>query len=296
MALTFCSFSSGSSGNCYLVKSETTALLVDAGISLKRIREGLAASGTPEEAVEAVLVTHEHSDHIRSIAAVGGKRGLGAAQKSAAKQEKGGAEGAATSPEGGARPLVYANAGTWDAISKLPAYLDLEIPGKTVFTTGEDFTIGDITVHSFPVSHDAEEPVGYSFRCGESCVAIITDTGIVTPEIYSEACKANLLVLESNHDVEMLKFCRYPWFLKQRILGESGHLSNDLAAQTVLQMLQEGKAPARIALAHLSRENNFPEMAWQTMKNVLEEEDYTIGSDIAICTLVRDQISEIMIV
>ncbi|MBQ3107138.1 MAG: MBL fold metallo-hydrolase [Firmicutes bacterium] len=271
MALTFCSFSSGSSGNCYLIKSEETALLVDAGISLKRIREGLAASGTPEEAVSAVLVTHEHSDHIRSIGAVGGKRGLGT-------------------------PRIYANAGTWNAISKLPAYLGMEIPGQTTYVTGEDFTIGDITVHSFPVSHDAAEPVGYSFRCGESCVAIITDTGVVTPEIYEEACRANLLVLESNHDVEMLKFCRYPWFLKQRILGESGHLSNELAAQTVLRMLQEGKAPARIALAHLSRENNFPEMAWQTMKNVLEEEDYTVGRDVAICTLVRDEISEVMFV
>ena len=278
MALSFCSFSSGSSGNCYLIKSETTALLVDAGISLKRIREGLSMTETNEEQVQAVLITHEHADHIKSLGALCGSRGL------------------ARSGE----PLaMYATYGTWAAMEQQPVSAAFQLSDKRIVRRGETFFVGDIQVRSFSLSHDAAEAVGYAFvqrgHGEQNQLAIVTDTGIVTTEILEQIRNVQMLVLEANHDVNMLKIGRYPWFLKQRILSDVGHLSNDAAADVAVQLLSEGTAPRQIALAHLSAENNFPEMAWQTMKNALEEADYVFGKDLNVCTLIRDTISQIFI-
>jgi len=284
--LKFCSFSSGSSGNCYLVKTEQTALLVDAGIPLKRIREGLLRTATPEESVAAVLITHEHSDHIRAVSALAGPRGLRRGAVPAEPVETGGA--------GPAEPLpIYANRETWEAIERMPLFAGSPVPGKRVCRFGEPFRIGDITAEPFHLSHDAAAAMGYSFAAGKSRVTIITDTGVVTDEIRDHARSSDLLVLEANHDVDMLRIGRYPWFLKQRILGAYGHLSNDTAAELVCELLREGTAPKTVALAHLSKENNFPEMAWQTLANAVEEAGFTVGRDIEVRILVRDTISEI---
>lgn len=284
--LQFCSFSSGSSGNCYLVKSEKTALLVDAGIPLKRIREGLALTATPEESVEAVLITHEHSDHIRSIGAICGSRGL----KHFVFQNEERTEWTVEPPR------IYANAETWNEMDRIAPDAYYGIPERECCAFREPFDIGDITVRPFHLSHDAAAAMGYSFTAGGSKITIVTDTGIVTDEIREETRNADLLVLEANHDVEMLRIGRYPWFLKQRILGAYGHLSNDTAAELVCDLLREGTAPKTVALAHLSKENNFPEMAYQTLKNAVEEAGYTLGKDIEARTLVRDTVSELFTV
>ncbi|HML35834.1 MAG TPA: MBL fold metallo-hydrolase [Bacillota bacterium] len=259
MTLSFCSFSSGSSGNCYLVKSETTAILVDAGISGKKIYEGLEMTATPKEQLAALLITHEHADHTKSI-------------RTLMKKEK--------------TLKAYANAMTWEQI-------DAQIceEQKETFKTGETFSIGDITVKTFRVSHDAAEPVGYTFSSGGKQISIVTDTGCMSEEIISEIKEADILILEANHDVDMLKVGRYPWFLKQRVLGEEGHLSNEAAGETILRLLSENDKERRVLLAHLSRENNFPEMAYQTVKNILEEADFYIGKQLELNTIIRDEIS-----
>lgn len=264
MALHFCSFSSGSSGNCYLVKTEQTALLVDAGISGKKIWNGLAQTDTPRENLKGLLITHEHTDHTKSIGTL-------------LRKEKGLA--------------LYASTKTMDIVADT-----VQEESRKNVSIHEEFWIGDIKVKAFPLSHDAAEPVGYSFSSEDRQVSIVTDTGCVTDPIFEEACKADLLVLEANHDVDMLRIGRYPWFLKQRVLGEQGHLSNETAGELLTKLLKEDKRKRNVLLAHLSRENNFPEMAFQTIKNVLEEQNYYIGKQIQLDTLRRDELSPLYVV
>ncbi|WP_324825637.1 MBL fold metallo-hydrolase [Sinanaerobacter sp. ZZT-01] len=259
MTLRFCSFSSGSSGNCYLVKTDKTALLVDAGISGKKIWNGIEKTGTSIQDLKGVLITHEHSDHTKGVRIL-------------AKKEKG--------------LNFFANKKTWSQLKEKGPSEQCQI-----FKTGDSFLIGDIQVKTFSVSHDAADPVGFSFSKGEKQVCIVTDTGCICEDLLNEMRFADLLVLEANHDIDMLKIGKYPWFLKQRVLGDQGHLSNESAAKTLVRLLKEEKRKRQVLLAHLSRENNFPQMAFQTVKNILEEEDYYIGKDIGLNLLLRDQLS-----
>ncbi|MBK5245672.1 MAG: MBL fold metallo-hydrolase [Peptostreptococcaceae bacterium] len=261
MSISFCSFSSGSSGNSYLVKSGTTALLIDAGISGRRILEGLNHSETLLEDVKGILVTHEHGDHIKSLNTITKKL---------------------------PNVIAYANENTWSLIENKIAETK-----KKIFKTGEIFDIGDIQVKPFNISHDAIEPVGFSFYYEGSQISIVTDTGHITEEIYEEIIDADILVLESNHDVNMLKMCRYPWNVKQRILGTEGHLSNEDAGGILCRLISGKSKKRQVLLAHLSRENNFPEMALQTIKNLLQEADFYIGKNVNIEMILKDQISEI---
>ncbi len=261
MTLNLCSLSSGSSGNCYLIKSESTAILVDAGISGKRIRESLEKTGTDGSDVNTLLITHEHVDHTRSLTTLLKKN----------KEMK-----------------AYANERTWVGINK-----DLSESQRVVFETGKSFFVKDIEVKPFRVSHDTPEPVGFSFYKSGKQISIVTDTGCITESIFAEIVNADLLILEANHDVEMLKMGRYPWFLKKRVLGEEGHLSNVVAGETIRRLLQEKEKGRLILLGHLSRENNFPQMAYQTVKNILEEANYHIGKHVLVDTILRDQLSYI---
>jgi len=260
MNISFCSFSSGSSGNSYLVKSETTAILLDAGISGKRILEGLVQSKTEMDMVQGILVTHEHIDHVKSLTTMTKKL---------------------------PNAFAYANEKTWGIIGE-----KVKEEKKKKFITGEIFYVGDIQVKAFNISHDAVEPVGFSFYCGGSQVSVVTDTGHITEEIYEEIIDADILVLESNHDVNMLKMCRYPWSVKQRILGKQGHLSNEDAGAILCRMIGENNKKRQVLLAHLSKENNFPEMAFQTIKNLLQESEFYIGKNVHMEMIVKDQMSE----
>ncbi len=260
MALKFCSFSSGSSGNCYFIQTETTAILVDAGISAKKIKEGLAQIGTEAGTLRGLLLTHEHSDHIKSASTL---------LKQLPQME------------------LFANSETLEAAN-------LEIPGEEkvqLVKSNRAFKIGDIMVTALPVSHDAANPVGYSFSSGSHQITIITDTGYIPGELFTEMGNADLLVLEANYDSDMLKIGRYPWFLKQRIAGDRGHLSNEAAGEALRQILAEHPKRRQVFLGHLSKENNFPDMAYQTVKNILEEKKYYIGKHLELQTLLRDKIS-----
>ena len=259
MNLAICSLASGSSGNCYLIKSNKAAILADAGISGRQISLRLGALGLGIENINAVVVTHEHSDHTKGLSVLAKSEGV----------------------------KFFLSEGTEREIAELKAAERIR-----TFSPGECFEIEDIRVDTFHLSHDAVNPVGYSFESGGKKISVVTDTGVVTEEIFGKVKDSDILVLESNHDVNMLKIGPYPWFLKQRILSDHGHLSNDSAAEVLMRIAAEEKGAIKqrqILLAHLSRENNFPEMALATVNNILEAEGLIPGKEFLVSTLSREE-------
>jgi phosphoribosyl 1,2-cyclic phosphodiesterase len=271
MPLRFCSIASGSSGNCYLVRTDETVVVVDAGVSASRIVDGLIRAYTDPDEVNAILITHEHSDHISGARA--------------ASNRMGGAS-------------VFASHGTFEgaamggASGRGPRFLISE-ERKEGFAPGDGFTIGDIDVASVPLSHDTDAPVGYVFTSvkGEGSASIITDTGVFTDEMASETADADIFVIEANHDVGMLVRGRYPDFLKQRVLSDAGHLSNEAAADAVLRVTALERKARCVLLAHLSAENNTPDVAERTVKGLLAEDGYHSGRDCYVGVLRRNSTS-----
>jgi phosphoribosyl 1,2-cyclic phosphodiesterase len=193
---------------------------------------------------------------------------------------------------------VFASHGTFEgaanggASGRGPRFLVSE-GRKEGFAPGESFTIGDIEVLSVPLSHDSTAPVGYVFTssAGEGSVSIITDTGVFTDEMASATADADVFVIEANHDVGMLVRGRYPDFLKQRVLSDHGHLSNEAAADAVLRVVALERKARCVLLAHLSAENNTPEIAERTVKGLLAEDEYHSGRDCYVGVLRRDRMS-----
>jgi phosphoribosyl 1,2-cyclic phosphodiesterase len=224
MSLKVWALASGSSGNSFLIQGGRTTVLLDAGFSAKAIAAKIASVGVDPQAVEALFVTHEHSDHMC---------------------------GAGVTCRALKAPLV-ANAATLAAAARSVGNTDvLEMP------TGTEVCIGDLSVRSFSVSHDAADPVGYVFQCGPHRACYVTDTGRITPSLWEHTEGAHLLVLESNHDVPRLAKSDYPDMLKRRILGDRGHLSNDVASRALADLSLRDQ-PCVAWLAHLSAENNTP--------------------------------------
>jgi len=256
MTLQFCSFASGSSGNCYLIKNEKTAILIDAGISGKRIFQALKDTDTPFENVMALLVTHEHIDHVKSLPVVSKKL---------------------------PNVSVYANDKTWENIER-----PVEAEKQRRFITGEDFYIDDIMIRSFAIPHDAAEPVGFSVYYGDSQISIVTDVGCITDDIFDEIVNADLLLLEANHEEEILLMGSYPYSLKRRILSDEGHLSNVNAGKCLCKLSAAKCKDRQILLGHLSRENNDPQVAMLAVKNELLENDIIPGNEIKLEVALRD--------
>lgn len=264
MSLYFCSLASGSSGNSYLIKSETTALLVDCGISGKKILDRLKDKGVQAEEISGLLLTHEHIDHVRSVSVLN-------------KKIK--------------NMITYSNIETY-------LYVSDKIPEGRHFTfeNGDSFVIGDILVETCSVSHDAENAVCYSFINGDSKISIVTDTGYVSDEVFQQIIDADLIALEANHDVNVLQMCRYPYSVKRRILGDRGHLSNEAAAECIACLCREFPKERVILLSHLSKENNSPEMAMISVKSYLEDEGIYLGGDLNIDVLLRDEAGKVYLV
>ncbi|NLD19538.1 MAG: MBL fold metallo-hydrolase [Clostridiales bacterium] len=256
MALKFCSFASGSSGNCYMIRNEQTAILIDAGTTGKRIFEGIEYTETPYEDVAAILVTHEHNDHIRNLPMVTKKM---------------------------MNSQVYANKKTWEAMDSVR----VERERRKVFVTGKTFDIGHFSVKPFDVPHDAAEPVGYSLFGEGKQISVLTDVGYITDSIFEEIVEADLLVLEANHEREMLLMGRYPYLTKRRILGEKGHLSNVSAGECLCQIVNTKKKPRQVLLGHMSNENNDPAVAMLAVKNELMGHNIIVGKDLRIDVLLR---------
>ena len=228
---------SGSKGNAALISTDSQRFLVDVGISCRELVKRMQQVGASPEELDGVFVTHEHVDHVKGIVTFAKKYQV---------------------------PL-YASQGTWRAVfSRYP-----ELNRANCRLTGQRLLVGDVSIACFATSHDAAQPQGYSFfwRSGETKCTYVTDTGFVTPAVWEAVLGSDVLVLEANHDVEMLKNGSYPYELKQRILGTRGHLSNNTAGQFLLQL---EKMPRRIFLAHLSEQNNLPKLALDTVMNILD--------------------------
>lgn len=260
-----CSIASGSSGNCIYAGTEATHVLVDAGISGKRVENGLHAIGLTGHDIDGILVTHEHSDHIS---------GLGVLCRRY-------------------RIPVYTTPGTVAAIracrsiGEIPEELFCEVRAD------EPFTIKDLTVNPMQISHDAAQPVAYRFSYGRAKAAVCTDLG--TWNEYTVECLKGMdvLLLEANHDVNMLQVGSYPYYLKQRILGNRGHLSNENSGRLLSRVLHDDLK--RVVLGHLSKENNLPELAYETVRLEISMADnrYKAG-DFPIQIAQRSDVSEMI--
>ena len=266
---------SSSSGNSYLVKAEGTAVLVDVGISTKRIEQNLFVKGVELSEIDAVLITHEHIDHVKGLKSVLKK----------AKQAK-----------------VFMSPGTLEGIRcKYPdIYETLLILNQSdrveTIEGGDEFCVGELKVKAFNVSHDTFEPLGYTFYAEEKRASIVTDTGCITEEIFQTVKESDLLILEANHEPNILLYGSYPFKLKQRILSDRGHLSNEACAECLIKILESTGAVHNpvVFLAHLSQENNTPEQALITVRNALEENGFIDGKDIFLQTLKKDEASELI--
>ena len=237
MAVQLTILGSGSGGNCAYLETPETRLLIDAGFSGRQIRRRLATIARAPESVQAILITHEHSDHISGLTGLAAKLQV----------------------------PVYCNRLTKEAIE---TQLDIQIDAR-LFETGQSFVIGDVTIDTFPVPHDACDPVGFLVRTCAGNIGFLTDLGHVTKLVVERIRSANVLLLEANHDIKMLQEDpRRPWSLKQRILSRHGHLSNDAAADLLKQIMSAELR--QLYLGHLSRECNKPELALLAIGNCLQ--------------------------
>lgn len=260
-----CSIASGSSGNCIFAGSDTTSLMIDTGISGKRIEEGLNFIGHTAKEIDGILVTHEHSDHISGLGVVSRKYGI----------------------------PIYTTKGTKEAIlntknvGKIPEDLFVEIEPDV------DFTIGDITVSPVAISHDAAQPAAFILRQPGKSMAVMTDLGKYDSYIVEKLQHLDVLLLEANHDVHMLQVGTYPYYLKQRILGERGHLSNELSGQLLSEVLHDNFKT--VILGHLSKENNYEKLAYETVRLEVDMADNPYkASDFPIQVAKRDCVSQIV--
>lgn len=272
-----CSIASGSSGNCVYVGSEHTHILVDTGISKKRIDEGLFQLGIKGEELKGILITHEHSDHIQGLGVFSRKYGI----------------------------PIYATKGTLRGIQeckclgKMPDGLYHEI------CVDEPFKIGDLEINPFAISHDANEPSGFRIESEEAnegnmsaskkSIAIATDLGIYDDYIIKNLTNLDAVLLEANHDVHMLEVGPYPYPLKRRVLGNRGHLSNELTGRLLCNILHEKLK--YIMLGHLSKENNYEELALETVKLEVTLGDTPFkGDELPLYVAKRDAMSNILII
>lgn len=262
-----CSIASGSSGNCVYVGSEATHLLVDTGISGKRVEQGLKELELSPKDLDGILITHEHADHISGLGVLTRKYEI----------------------------PVYATEGTIKAMFEGGSLGNVE---ETLFHSikeDEKFILKDLTINPMHISHDAVQPVAYRISYGNKRVGICTDLGIYND--YTVECLKGMdaILLEANHDVNMLQVGPYPYYLKQRILGEKGHLSNENSGRLLCRILHDGLKT--ILLGHLSKENNLPELAYESvrMEINMDENPYRAG-DFDIRVAKRSEVSPAVLV
>ena len=247
--LTLTTLASGSSGNCLLLSCGDVHLLVDAGISCRRICTGLKALGVEPEALSGVLITHEHTDHIAGLATLTKRYAI----------------------------PVYASPGTGRQLCYRIAALEDVLHTCRPCTS---FSVDGLDVETFPLSHDAAEPMGLAVSDGGRKAAVATDLGVVTPEVEAAMAGAGLVVVEANHDVDWLEQGPYPYPLKQRILGDRGHLSNEAGARLACRAAEAGAHT--ILLAHLSHENNTPQRARTAAEICLRGSGIRPGADVVL--------------
>lgn len=241
---------SGSTGNSLYIETNQRKILVDAGLSGKKIAELLGEINRTPDQIDDLLVTHEHRDHIHGVGVLARKYNIN----------------------------VHANEKTWQEMSKCIGNID---PAqKKIFELGKTKTFGDIDIESFGVSHDAIEPQFYRFMKDNKSFVMLTDTGYVSDRMRGIIKNADAYLIESNHDLEILRMGKYPWNLKRRILSDKGHLSNDDGSKVMTEVL--GDKTKRIYLGHLSKENNIVELAHMTMETTLMQCDLGVNEQFRV--------------
>ena len=257
----FLSLGSGSSGNCYILQSENTCLMIDAGVAQKEMLELLDQYGIAVSSIDAVLVTHDHADHIKSLGIL------------------------STEYERLIYTTVRVHNGMLRNYCMKRAGMKLNLERRRVVKKGEVTEIGDFRITPFPVPHDSSDCVGYRIECGDKVFCIATDVGEVTPVISQQISDADYLVIEADYDAHMLEEGPYPEFLKRRIRGAKGHLSNYACGHALAQYATPKLK--YVWLCHLSDENNHPDLARKTVERILASAGIVAGVDFQLEVLKR---------
>jgi len=278
--LKLCNLFSGSTGNCTFIGTNQVKLLVDAGVCARSIERALREIDEAPEDIDAILVTHEHSDHIKGIGVLARRYGM----------------------------KIYANSLTWNAME--PVLGEYREDQRVEFSRKEgDFALGDLEVRAFSIPHDAAAPVGYTFSnsVGRGRAAIATDIGHITDDIRDNVLGSDAVLLESNHDPDMLKYGPYPPALQARIRGKRGHLNNFECADLAVELADSGTNS--LILGHLSRHNNTPSLAFETVHRTLTQAGVSVlepadvdepllrekGSGISLCVASPDRHSTVVL-
>ena len=260
----FCSLYSGSSGNSIFIASDNTRVLIDAGLAGKKIDEALKHIGEEASSIDGIFITHEHIDHIKGVGVLSRKYDI----------------------------PIYANDNTWAVMEKNIG--KIKEHNIRIMDRRSSITINDLEIRSFNIPHDAIAPVGYTVSSAGKNASVVTDFGVFTEEIRDNIIDSDIILLESNHDVNMLRMGPYPYKLKLRVLGENGHLSNEDCGSAIVSLLKNDKKK-QIVLGHLSGTNNHPDLAYQTVVDVLSENGIRPGDDVILQLASRHNPSEIIL-
>ncbi len=261
----FCSIASGSSGNCIYLGDGNTHIIVDAGISGKRIEAGLNRIGITGSELGGILVTHEHSDHVAGLGVMARKHSL----------------------------PIYATAGTIAELKNMSGLGNIDPCLFHEINEDREFSLGEMIIRPIKISHDAAQPVAYRVASGKKSAAVMTDLGYFDDYIVKNLEGLDMLLLEANHDIRMLEAGSYPYPLKQRILGRKGHLSNESAGRLLCRILNNNIR--KVFLGHLSKENNYAELAYETVRLEVDLDECSFrASDFDISIASRTEMSEII--
>lgn len=260
----FCSLYSGSSGNSIFIASDNAKVLIDAGLAGKNIDDALKHIGEESISIDGIFITHEHIDHIKGVGVLSRKYDI----------------------------PIYANDNTWAVMEKNIG--KIKEHNIRIMDRRSSITINDLEIRSFNIPHDAIAPVGYTVSSAGKNASVVTDFGVFTEEIRDNIIDSDIILLESNHDVNMLRMGPYPYKLKLRVLGENGHLSNEDCGSAIVSLLKNDKKK-QIVLGHLSGTNNHPDLAYQTVVDVLSENGIRPGDDVILQLASRHNPSEIIL-
>ena len=254
----FCNLYSGSSGNSSLVETDNAKILIDCGTSCKKICEALDSLNIDVSTLDGILITHEHQDHVQALSVLSKKYKI----------------------------PVYLNEETYSNLNK-----NIDYSQKIFFKNNENFDIKDIRVHPFSIPHDAANPCGFSLTNSGKKISIATDIGHIEKDVINNLVGSSFVLLESNYEPEILKCSSYPYSLKKRILGPNGHLSNEDAGKVISILVNSGIH--NIALGHLSKQNNFPELAYKTVMDSIIDNKINFDK-LSLSVANRDKIDDVV--
>ena len=254
----FCNLYSGSSGNSTFIEANGVKLLIDAGVSCQKISKALSSINIELDEINAILITHEHIDHTKGLATISKKYNT----------------------------PIYATSKTWSQMSDL-GICDNSI---NVFKSNESFNVGDVKIHPFSIPHDAVDPCAFNILSNDKKVTVATDIGHIEESLFEKMIGSDILLIESNYDRDTLLCGAYPYFLKKRIASDNGHLSNEDCGKLVKNLYENGVN--KFILGHLSKENNFPELAYQTVLNDINSSNYNHSFSLSVAK--RDEIDNLI--